>query len=203
MQDNTKSLAVRAQSGDETAFTEIYNTHYAYLYRTAYGILHSHEDAEDAVNGAFFKIWNELSKWNPSKGEFIVWMSVLARNSFIDAYRMRQRYLKNYRGISLEDKPSSESDCVLLEAVPDSCLSIEDAIIAEEQMRRLENALLQVRKPEWRLAWMLYHFEGYSHKEIGTILDVRWQTCKQWCYRCNVQIKRLLEVSSETDELAD
>lgn len=52
------------QSGDETAFAEIYNRYWKPLYFSAHNILQVKDAAQDAVQEVFISLWNRREKVN-------------------------------------------------------------------------------------------------------------------------------------------
>ena len=192
-------LGKQLQAGDALAFDMLFNQLYKPVYKRAFAVLRNHCDADDASQEVFIKIWQKISKWNPSGGSFMGWFLTLAERSIIDAYRKQQRYLKKACSIdkNLVDAIDDEDDNILmaLEVVPDEKPDTLDLIIADETLHRIEEALLSVEDRRHRLAWILRHFEGYSPAQISEIIGHPVSTCKIWVHRCQ---RKMREVLTET-----
>ena len=63
-------LAKIAQRGSDEAFTEVYKRFNKWVYFRAYKMLYCHEDAEEAVNDVFLKLWQNFSKWDDEHVKF-------------------------------------------------------------------------------------------------------------------------------------
>jgi deoxyxylulose-5-phosphate synthase len=77
--------------GDENAFSQLYERYRQPVYATAYRIIQSAEDARDATQEVFVKLYRSLRSWNPRKASFSTWIYRLASNHAIDCWRARNR----------------------------------------------------------------------------------------------------------------
>ena len=176
------------RNGDESAFTTFFDRHYGWVYRRALKFLKSHEDAEDAASKVFVKAWQHREKYNAEKGMFMAWFNMLCRNLLIDVKRRK----KNANDKCWYGDLQETERHALLEHEPDTRKSALDVLIAEEQQKRIEDALCRIKRPEHRLAWILHHFEGYTYDKISEIIKRPKGTCKIWVYRCNQLLQGLL-----------
>ena len=181
-------LGKRIHNGDESAFTLFFDKHYGWVYRRALKFLKSHEDAEDAASKVFVKAWQHREKYNAEKGTFMAWFNVLCQRVVIDASRIQTR---DYEVCRHGDLSVSEEHPIL-ERIADTCKSALDGLIAEEQQKRIEDALCKIKRPEHRLSWILHYFEGYTYDKISEIIKKPEGTCKIWVYRCNQLLRGLL-----------
>ena len=72
---------------DENAITATKDKYYNYLYKIAYQIVGSHEDAEECLNDTFLSVWN-LETLDP-KSSLMALLIKLTRRICIDALRKR------------------------------------------------------------------------------------------------------------------
>lgn len=80
-------LTERLRQGDERAFRWLY-THYSVsLLVQILRVVHDREQADDLLQDVFIKIWQNLEKYDASRGRLYTWMSNIARNTAIDAIR--------------------------------------------------------------------------------------------------------------------
>ena len=191
------AIAKRIQFRDETAFKELYDKTYRYIYKVSYGMLKIAEDAEEAANDIFLKIWDNAEKYDVQKGDFLSWINRLSKNLLIDI--MRRRDMK--RQIKFVDLNKNKSN-------DEYCLTVIDAkrnqplqqVINSEVVYRIECALEKVNKYNWRIAWVLRHLEYYEICEIAHILQQTEGTVKMWIYRCRVELRDLLLKECMSDE---
>jgi RNA polymerase sigma-70 factor (ECF subfamily) len=83
---NIDSLVEMAQNGDTDAFAKIYDELVKPVYRYIYYRV-AEDIAEDLTEEAFFKVWQNLSKYKKGKFPFSSWVFRIAHNLVIDHYR--------------------------------------------------------------------------------------------------------------------
>src|SRR2546428_4381497 len=75
--------AVRIRAGHMDAFEALYRTYWERLYAFAFRYLHSQQDAEDAVQEVFFRIWRGRAEWVPA-GAVRNYLYLAVRNAALD-----------------------------------------------------------------------------------------------------------------------
>lgn len=118
----------------------------------------STEDAQDILHEGFLKVFDKIDQYK-SKGSFEGWVRRIMVNTALEKFR------NQYRVLSLQDR-ESEYDS------PDP-QDMTDSITAKELM-----VFIQELSPKYRVVFNLYAIEGYSHKEIGEMLDISEGTSK-------------------------
>ncbi|MEP6628752.1 MAG: sigma-70 family RNA polymerase sigma factor, partial [Ginsengibacter sp.] len=77
------------RNGDQSAFSYLYDNYSGALYNIIYKMLEQTELAEDVLQEAFVKIWNNFSSYDSSKGRLFTWMVNITRNLTIDTIRSK------------------------------------------------------------------------------------------------------------------
>ena len=72
-------LVESSRSGDVSAFEELVRRYDRKLYRTAQGITHNNEDAEEVVQTAFLKAYQNLDRFQ-GNARFSTWLVRIAMN---------------------------------------------------------------------------------------------------------------------------
>ncbi|OGO05688.1 MAG: hypothetical protein A2Y73_07195, partial [Chloroflexi bacterium RBG_13_56_8] len=81
-------LVGKAASGNTGAFSELVQKYRERVLRTAYGLVHSVEEAEDVAQEVFLKVWNYLPRYS-TQGSFSSWLYRITVNTCIDSLRKR------------------------------------------------------------------------------------------------------------------
>lgn len=81
------NLVKRLQSGDQGAFSEVYDRYAAALNGIVVRIVNDEDAAMDVLQDTFLKIWKNCQSYDATKGSFYTWMLNIARNTAIDALR--------------------------------------------------------------------------------------------------------------------
>lgn len=126
------------------------------LYWKVRRIVLNHEDANDVLQNAFLKIWNNLDTFQ-GKSALSTWLYRIAINEALDFVR-RQKNV-NSATVSTEDEPGVAAR-----------LMGDDYFDGDEAQARLQEA--GARLPEvQRTVFTLKYFDELKYSEISKILD--------------------------------
>jgi len=90
---NTKLMACIA-GGDHAAFTVLVQRHTQNYFALAYRTLQNQADAEDVVQTAFIKLWQNPSSWRPDKSKFTTWFYRVVLNACYDQLRKSKNFVQ-------------------------------------------------------------------------------------------------------------
>ncbi|HEY2016391.1 MAG TPA: RNA polymerase sigma factor [Bryobacteraceae bacterium] len=148
------------------AFEQLYQTHGGRLKSIAFHIVGNRQDAEDAVQETFLKLYRAIHGFL-GQSAIGTWLCRIVINVCYDLGRKRQR----------EAEPPSE-EC----PAPSSHLSLR--VTLQDALRRIN--------PRHRMVFLLFEVEGLRHAEIAAILEVPEGTSKAWLFEAKKELKRLL-----------
>jgi RNA polymerase sigma-70 factor (ECF subfamily) len=142
----------------EAALGALYDRYHRQCFAFALRILGAEQDAEEAVQETFVRVWRSAGQYDAARAGVASWVLSITRNLCIDELRRRRR--------RAPELPSLEG--ALEKAGPDRTdLEAEREIIGEQ----VRNAL-QSLSSEQRSAIELVYFHGLSSQEVGRILGV-------------------------------
>src|SRR5215471_3836251 len=81
----------RAQSGDSDAFRLLVEQHSRAVFRLAFRMTGTEEDAEDVVQETFLRAYRQLDRYE-ARSSFSTWLYRIASNYSLDLIRMRRRH---------------------------------------------------------------------------------------------------------------
>ena len=93
-------LIAAVAKGDEAAFERLYAATRAKLFGVVLRILRRQDLAEEVIQEAYVKIWNNAGQFNPALASPITWMASIARNRAIDVVRKKTE-------ASIEEEPTA------------------------------------------------------------------------------------------------
>ncbi len=163
-------LIRRCQAGDPEAFAALFHQYKNLVYKTAYLILDSTDEAEDVLQEVFFQVHRSLPTFEPSKGSFTTWLYRVTVNHCLS--RRRKRHLPIS---SLEKAPS-----LALTEHP----SFQDRLEDEEAVRQALSRLSE----KLRTVVILRYYLELSYAEIAQILNIPVGTVKS---RLDLALKTL------------
>lgn len=88
--DSDANLVRRARDGDFGAFEVLFDRHRALVYRFAYQMTSRRDDAEDIVQEAFVRAYQNLHRYR-DEAKFTTWLLRIVTNLCTDQARMAQR----------------------------------------------------------------------------------------------------------------
>ena len=91
MPEDLQDMIKRIRSGDRTAFRKLVTMYQQPAFRLAFRIIGNEEEAKDAVQETFVKIWQKIGSFDPSR-EFLPWMYRILANTATDRLRTMQRH---------------------------------------------------------------------------------------------------------------
>lgn len=159
--------AVRA--GSPEALGALYRDHGAALYRLAYRLTGSREDAEDVVHDVFVGLPEALRRYE-ERGSFGAWLKRVTARVALMRLRGRQRR----REVSLDGAERG--------ADPPPAA---DGIALRTAVRGLPDPL--------RVVLVLKEIEGYSHAEIADLLGIREGASRVRLARALKRLRKALE----------
>ena len=180
-----RELVTRLAAGDRDALSPLVERHHRRLFRIALSYLRNPDDAEDAVQEAFVKLFERARTWD-GRSEVAPWLTRIAVNQAIDLYRKLHRRRVRF-------PPIEDSQGVAL-PIPDPSPSPEQQAHGARLGGRMSAALEGLGERQ-RAVLVLRHAEGLSLEEISTSLGLRLGTVKSTLHRALVEMRgRLMEV---------
>jgi len=156
--DTLEILIKGCIKGDPGSQEKLYRQFSAAMYGLCLQYASSEEDARDILQDGFVKVFKKIGQVKDVKA-FPGWIRRVMINTALERYR------------SLVVMQRIDEDPLLLnEKITDDVL---DDLNAEFLV-----ALIQELPPRYRMVFNLYAIEGYSHKEIGDMLNISDGTSK-------------------------
>jgi RNA polymerase sigma-70 factor (ECF subfamily) len=147
------ALLARWRGGDATAFEVLFLRHYHQVYRVAYGLVASREEAEDLAQEALLALYHQPPE-RLSGGGLAAWLCRVALNRGYNALRGERR--ARLRAGRLDAyAPAPDPQAELLRA---------------EERERVQAVLAQL--PERQAKLLLLRYSGLAYAEIAAVLDL-------------------------------
>ncbi|WP_078382305.1 RNA polymerase sigma factor SigY [Sutcliffiella halmapala] len=154
------SLINLAITGNDDAFTVLFQRHYSFLFKYLLKLTLNEEVSKDLAQETMVKCYTKLSSYK-GDGKFSTWMISIASRLYIDSIRKKEREKKKINRImhNLSRQLSWASQS--------KGIDWSDTFTDFNQLEA------DVRTPI-----LLRHYYGYSYEEIGAMLGMRTGTVK-------------------------
>ena len=135
-------------------------------------------EAEESVNESFVKAFNKLYSFEMHADDLILektfksWLARIAVNTSIDMLRSKKQ-------MSFFEDTEEQN-------IPAQSVMITDRLAVEDILKLLDNI------PDLqRSIFNLFEIEGYSHEEIGEMLDIPESTSRTYLTRAKQRLRKL------------
>jgi RNA polymerase sigma-70 factor (ECF subfamily) len=154
-----------------SAREELYRRYASMLYSVSLKYSRNREEAEDNLQDAFIIIFAKIGQYN-FKGSFDGWLKRIVINTALQCYRKQPVF-----------------DLVNEAQIPD--VEVE---IGEDQVSLQYLLMIIQQLPDrYRLVFNLYALDGFSHKEVGEMLQISDSTSKSNLARARIILKDKIE----------
>src|SRR5262245_2397632 len=182
--DDTRLIG-EAQAGDRTAFETLVQRHDRSVLRLALRVLGSEEEAKDAYQETFLRLYRTLGDFR-HECSVATWVRRIAANVCMDRLRRRTaRREEQTTVVEFEGGPRGRIDERPGERPGHDP---ERALVRAEIRRRLEDALGDLA-PRERLVFEMRHYEGLRLRQIGEMIGTTEDTVKNCLFRAHVHLR--------------
>ncbi|CAN5883124.1 sigma-70 family RNA polymerase sigma factor [soil metagenome] len=172
-----EELVLLLQRKDQQAFSYLYDHYSGALNGIICRMVDEAQLAEDILQEAFLKIWNNFGQYDSSKGRLFTWMINLTRNLTIDTLRSK--------GYKKQQKISKDENSVINYQDKSYGSDRFDSIGLRKQVSNL--------KPEQKSIIDLAYFNGYTQEEISKELGIPLGTVKTRMRSAIMELRKMLE----------
>ena len=178
-------LVNAARGGDIGAFEQLVRKYDRNVFRIANHITQNREDAEDVVQDAFLKAFQNLGQFQ-GQSKFYTWLVRIAVNEAL----MRLRRRRPERMVSLDEDINTGEDTIPRE-VADWAPNPEQ-LYNQSELRDILQKTIQGLPPSFRTVFVLRDVEGLSTEETADALNLSIPAVKSRLLRARLQLRERL-----------
>jgi RNA polymerase sigma-70 factor (ECF subfamily) len=189
------NLVARLRLGEMEAFVQLLE-----VYALSLRILNNAEDARDATQETFLKVYRHFSNFR-GEASLKTWICRIAINQARSSDRWLRRRRRN--DTTSLDAPWGQSDGANgsandyeqrspIDYLQSRYATPEDETLSRERSRQLERGLRQLKK-DFRIAVILRDIEGLSYEEIAWVTEVSVGTVKSRIARGREMLRETIQ----------
>jgi RNA polymerase sigma-70 factor, ECF subfamily len=178
-------LVRAAKAGDISAFEELVHRYDRNVFRIAQHITQNREDAEDVVQDAFLKSYENLQNFQ-EQSKFYTWLVRIAVNEAL----MRLRRRRPERMVSLDEEVKTDEDSMPREVADWS--PNPEQLYTQSELRDILTKTIQGLPSSFRTVFVLRDVEGLSTEETAEALDLSIPAVKSRLLRARLQLRERL-----------
>lgn len=158
MTEELQQTIGRIRNGDQMAFRKLVEHYQHMAFTLAFRILGNEEDAKDAVQDGFVKVWQNIETYNPAN-KFSAWIYRIMANTAID----RSRKIRRNNEVALDEA----SDKFLRMKKHDP-----NRIMDNLEIARMIKALAGDLPEKQQAVFILRDIQGMESSEVQAILGI-------------------------------
>ena len=178
-----------AQDGDERAFEHLLTLLETSVYRLAFSMLRHKQDAEDATQETFIKLWRTLPSYR-FECPILPYVLKMTRTTVLDMQRKIARRAEHETSLTVENEAGERVE-----------MDVADRDEGNDPVAHLSKMELiaQVRRaidelpPEHREIILLKDMQGLSYEQIARTLDVEVGTVASRLARARKNLEKILK----------
>ena len=179
---------VRAQSGDDQAFTEIIRAYRKRILGTVYRMISRGDDVEDVGQEVFVRLYDSLKQLRKPQ-VFEPWLYRLTINACYDYLRRKRREM------SVRMADLKEEQVIAVDAALSGKKALEES--EKESARELLELLLDRVSTDDRILLTLKEIQGLSLKELSVVYKVNTNALKVRLFRARKRALRAYDQMTE------
>ena len=177
--DKDAALVKSCIQGDRRAMSQLVNQYQRPVFNAAYRILGNKDDAADATQTVFLKVFEHITDYD-QKFKFFSWVYRIAINESLNQVKKRRAQE------SLDDSQASPWQ------------GPAEELDSRRLCKKVQGALMLLND-EYRTVVVLKHMSGCSYQQISEILQLPEKTVKSRLYSARQLMKKTLM----SDEIAN
>ena len=174
---DVEEMIARVAMGDRHALGALYGATSAKLYGVALRVLNDRQEAEDALQEVYVKVWHNAGRYRVNGLSPMTWLITVARNHAIDRLRAR----RGGRAAGLED----------VAELADGGPNPEEALLASGMTARIA-ACLDALDPDRADAVRRAYLGGEAYAELSARYAVPLNTIRTWLRRSLLKLRECL-----------
>jgi RNA polymerase sigma-70 factor, ECF subfamily len=177
--DEIDDLLLRCARQDAEALQSLYSRTAPRLLAILMRILGTRAAAEDALQDAFIRIWQQAGQYDRIKGRAMAWMVAIARNRAIDLQRAGRPM------VLLDAAELAQAEQFRVEGPADNL----EFTASHDALRRCLELLSRAQ----RQCLLLAYQRGLTHERIAPLIGQPLGTIKSWIRRGLQSLRACLE----------
>lgn len=177
MAANEEEIIKGCKAGDRQSQKALYMRFSAKMYGVCLRYTKNREEAEDLLQDGFVKVFNNIKQY-AGAGSFEGWIRRIMVNTALEFLRKKKLEFSSFDVLHAEDSSFENAPEAL------SKIALNDLLAFIQQMPR-----------GYQTVFNLFAIEGYSHKEIGEMLNISEGTSRSQLARARQILQEKLNDS--------
>ena len=169
-------LLALIQDGNGQAFAVLVERHTARFYRLAYRYVQNKEAAEDIVQDAFLKLWEDPALWHPQRNsKFTTWFYRIVVNLCLDLRKKKRPEALDNDTLLMDDRQPAD-----------------EMMMRAQEQKMLEKAIAALPERQ-RTALNLCFDGGLTNQEAAEVMGLNLKALQSLIMRAKTTLKERMK----------
>ncbi|MFH1769051.1 MAG: RNA polymerase sigma factor [Parcubacteria group bacterium] len=171
-----------------TQFEDLVKNYQKNIINFHYRLVGNRFEAEDLAQDTFIKAYKKFDSVKDKK-KVKSWLFSIARNVTVDFFRRKK------------EKTITLDNTMLENYARENAIDYQAQVINTEISKELQSCIEQLQ-PEDRTIIKLLYYEGFSYKEIATMMNMNQNTLKSKLHRARQSLQELIKANNLLQDVA-
>ena len=181
-------MSLEREAAGGYTFDVVFAAHYDYVYNLTHALLRNDQDAEDATQEAFMRVYKSLHTFQAERGALRSWLTKIAIN--VCQNHRRRNFLRHLWDVALHHSDEAA------EAIDYNPWGAPEEQALRAELRHIVKDLLGTLTMESRTVLVLYYYLDMSCTQIASVLDCPEGTVHSRLYHGRRIIQAKLEAQA-------
>lgn len=182
-EENDRELISQYLTGEEKALEILISRYLKMIYGFVFRYVNNPADAEDIAQETFFRLWRNLTKFQPEKS-FKSWLFTIAKNAAID-------FLKKKKTVPFSAFANEAEENAIIETLADPA-PLPDELFDRAGLAKEAAEALTKLPLKYQTVLLMHYQNELTLQEIAEILNEPLNTVKSRHLRALVKLKTIL-----------
>lgn len=164
--------------GNQRDYERLIQKYHPNVFRTAMGLLHNKEDAEEITQDVFVKVYQSLTGF-AGKAAFSTWLYRITVNACLTYLRKKKRQKIWVSLSALFHHPSPDKQ--------------PEVLVTEKSERIIIQQAIESLQQKQRIAFVLAKYEELTQKQVAQVMGISEGAVEQLLLRAKYNLKKILE----------
>jgi RNA polymerase sigma factor (sigma-70 family) len=178
-EQNIDTLLSGCKAGNRKAQEQLYRSYYRAMMNLCLRYTRNEMEALEALNTGFYKVYNNIHRYDAAKAELYTWIRTIIINSCLDLIKVKQN----------QPRPGKLDQAAGIHVPPEAIAKMSASEILQ---------LVRQLPPATQAVFNLYVIDGYNHAEIAVLTGSSEGTSKWHLSEARKKLQKM--INEQTDQ---
>ncbi|PWK26490.1 RNA polymerase sigma-70 factor (ECF subfamily) [Arcicella aurantiaca] len=181
---NEQELLNQLQSGNQSAFKTLVETHQKRVFNTVLAIIQNFEEAEDISQEVFMEVYQSVKKFR-GESKLSTWLYRIATTKALEEIRKK----KTVKRFAFFTKLFGDNNEILHQPMD---FEHPGVVLEHKEKSKMLFKAINLLPDNQKVAFTLYNVEGLSYQEITEVMQLSLSSVESLLFRAKTNLRKSL-----------